>query len=479
MKRKFIKAVLCGILVSAFLMPGECQAKEGSEQLPYDTYIYDYYDNVRYTPAAYVPDRELDGKDWPTGGLKEPQDFYITEDGMVYIADTGNSRIVVLNGTEYVREITTFKNNGREDHFLTPKGVYVSLNGDLYVADTGNNRVVGLNENDEAIRLIENPKSEVLEDGFVFTPNKVAVDYADRVFVIAQNMYQGIMAFDEGGDFTGFVGTVNVKISLYERFWKKFSTKAQRAQQKLFIPTEFTGMDIDPDGFIYATNVDPDSKQSVRRLNPRGEDVIRSNGKELSGDRKPSTKGDYAGPSLIVDVVIRDRGIYSMLDSKRGRIFTYDSEGTLLYIFGGIGTQKGSFRIPSAIENLGENIWALDSGNSGILIYKPTEYGSWINQAIGYRYDGAEAKAVDCWKKVLKMDANFEPAHDGIGKSHLAAGDNKLAMECFEKGRNQAYYSIAFRRYRNEFLKANLPVFMTVIILAGAAYVIWRRRKRG
>ena len=89
----------------------------------------------------------------------------------------------------------------------------------------------------------------------MFTPLKVSVDYADRVFCIAQNMFEGIMVFENNGEFIGFIVTIEVKISLWEKFWKRIATK-ESDQPKAFIPTEFTGIDIDDDGFVYASNID-------------------------------------------------------------------------------------------------------------------------------------------------------------------------------------------------------------------------------
>ena len=139
----------------------------------------------------------------------------------------------------------------------------------------------------------------------MFSPLKVAVDYADRIYVIAQNQFEGIMAFDAEGNFTGFTGTINVQITTAEIIWRKLSTKAQRAKQQLFIPTEFTGMEIDSDGFVYATNVDAEGEQSVRRLNPSGEDVIQKGAAGVSGDILWRLTGDYSGASRIIDVVVR------------------------------------------------------------------------------------------------------------------------------------------------------------------------------
>ena len=232
---------------------------------------------------------------------------------------------------------------------FAPRG-FVTSDNKLYIADTDNLRVVVLDENGSLNRIISNPTSEVLAQDFVFSPLKVVADYAERAYVIAKNMFQGIMAFDENGNFTGFTGTINVTISTYEKIWRRLSTKRQREKQIQFIPTEFTGLDIDEDGFVYATNIDSKGKQSVRRLNPKGQDVIKKSNRNVRGEGTLSVdlywrlQGDYSGASRIVDVVYRGYGIYSILDITRGRIFTYDDEGNLLYIFGGRGSQEGTLK---------------------------------------------------------------------------------------------------------------------------------------
>lgn len=130
------------------------------------------------------------------------------------------------------------------------------------------------------------------------------MDYAGRVYCIAQNMFEGIMVFETNGDFTGFFGTISVEITAWEKFWRKLATKEERSKQQLFIPTEFTGIDIDDEGFVYASNKDTAGTQAVRRLNPKGEDVIRmGQTKNLGGDMQISGTSQYAGASTIVDVV--------------------------------------------------------------------------------------------------------------------------------------------------------------------------------
>ena len=474
-----MKTIICCLLLLCLLPAGAL----ANDSLPYDCYNYDYWNNILYTPAPYVPDGSLGGAGlmWegsPLGAFRSPQDLCVSPDGKIYLADTGNNRIIVIDGglKNVLQVIDHFEADGAAQTFSSPTGVAVSQNRQLYVADSQNHRIVVLELDGTFVKYVQNPQSEVLDEGYIFTPLKVSVDYADRVYCVAKNMFQGIMVFTAEGDFTGFFGTISVKISLWEKFWRKFSTKEERSKQQLFIPTEFTGIDVDDEGFVYASNKDTDGMQAVRRLNPKGQDVIRKGLKEnLGGDLVFGTVGNYSGPSQIVDVVYRDHGIYSLLDARRGRVFTYDHEGNLLYIFGGIGTQEGTFRTPAAIEQLGSRLLVLDAQQGNVNIFSETEYGRLINQAVSLRYNGDEALAVPLWSEVLRLDENNELANAGIGKAYLSAGDNEKAMTYLRRGMNRAYYSVAFKRWRNEALRGNISWFLTTLIVLIVLIVVIRR----
>lgn len=478
MKNKKLLKKLTVSLFAAVIAAVSIGGTVYAEDQPYDTYNYDYRENIVITPAAYVPSDSVTGLSVGTTDFKEPQDLCVAPDGLVYVADTQNNRIVVLNEdmTQLVRIIDGFDRNGEADTFNQPYGVCVSESGYLYVADSMNKRVVVLTPEGGFVNIIDNPQSEILEEGFDFIPIKVTVDYADRAYVISKNAFEGILVFENDGSFTGYFGTIDVKITLWEKFWRKIATKEERSKQQLYIPTEFTGMDVDSGGFIYATNIDSDGVQAVRRLNPQGKDVIQKGENEnVGGDIRIYTYGKYSGPSEITDVVYRGKGIYSLLDRKRGRIFTYDKEGNLLYIFGGLGTQEGTFTTPVAIEAIDDQLIVLDAYYGAILKFGETEYGNLINEAVGLRYDGDEAEAIGIWQKVLKLDENNELANSGIGKAYLTAGDNKTAMKYLKLGMNRKYYSVAWKRYRNEILTENMNAIMTVILLLIAALIIYKK----
>lgn len=459
------------------------------EELPYTPYNYDYWEEAHETPAAYAPYKSYSGQAVGLeNGFSSPGDIYILENGDMYICDTGNNRVVLVDRSMKLKQvIETIKVNGKEERFNGPQGLYVKDSDHIYVADTGNHRVLLLSASGEAKQVFEDPKSDNLAADFVFVPQKIAVDDAGRLYVVAQNAFEGMMCFSEDGEYTGYFGTNRVAVNALDLFWRRFATKEQRSKMLLYIPAEFTNLDIDEDGFVYTTDIDYESDRSIKRFNPSSVDVLKNYNvtantetakTDLIGDLDYPLKGNYEGRSTLVDIKYRGNGIYSVLDSKRGRIISYDSEGNILYIFGGIGSQFGMLKKPAAIECYGEYIYVLDQQRAEIVCYRATDYGSLINEGTSLRYDGDEASAVRCWEQVLKLDPNCMAANVGIGKSLLADGRNREAMYYLEAGMDRRNYSIAFKRYRTDVMKKAFPYAISALAVIIAAVFVRKRYRR-
>jgi hypothetical protein len=472
---------------AVWLLAALLLASSAGAAVPYEGYSYDGWSDRIPTPVAYVPERTVTGEALGIGTFRSPEDVFVTSDKRIFIADTGGNRIVELNDRyEFVRQIDKFIYDGKEETFSKPQGVFVTGKGEVIVADTAHNRVVRLDGEGKADLIVTAPKSEFFAKDFIFEPKKVVVDSADRIYVIAGNVFDGIMQFDGKGEFVNFYGANRVKYSVADYIWKKYlSTGAQRERMVSFVPTEYTNLDVDESGFIFTTTADNSgaAPKPIARHNPTGSDVLLRQG--FANPMGDVRYNPTSGPSRLVDIDVGADGSYSALDNKRGRIFTYDSEGKLLYIFGETGDRVGSFQFAEALERVGESFIVLDKNLNRLTVFQVSRFGQLVNEAVHYHYIGNEEKAAAIWKEVLSLDANFDLAYSGVSKSLLRSGDDKLAMKNAKLGLDRHAYSKAYQRYRKDVLKTHFSTILTTALIAAIAWVVWaqyrnyRKRKGG
>ncbi len=260
-------------------------------------------------------------------------------------------------------------------------------------------------------------------------------------------------------------------------------TDAQLDQLELYLPTEFTNLSMSNKGFVYTTSK-PDkngfSLSMIKILNAKGIDILKRNGySEPQGDLEYiQFSGEVVeGPSILSGVTVNEFGVYTVLDQKRSRLFTYDNDGYLLYISGGKGTLDGMLQLPVAVEYFGEDMLILDQGSKSLLVYKLTEFGQLVNDATEHHYYGRFEEASDKWREVVKTNSNYELAYIGIGKSLLRQGEYKQAMDNFYLGKDKVYYSKAFSYYRDELLSENFELIMTTFVVISAVVIFRRVRK--
>ncbi|MCL2187879.1 MAG: NHL repeat-containing protein [Defluviitaleaceae bacterium] len=447
---------------------------------PFQGYTYNYWAALVPSPAAYVPARSFTAADvCPTlVSFVDPTDIHVCPNGMIFIVDSGNHRVVVFDQRlNLLHVITGFYRDGEFERFNRPNGVFVTPEGEIFVADTLNERIAVLDSYGNFIREIVTPEIEGLDERLIFRPLYVVVDRGGRTLVIVQHVFEGIMNFDATGQFVGYFGTIEVGRNWIEIFWRFFMTDRQIQNQNRFIPTEFQSMALDDRNFVFTTNLDPwGSANQIMRLNPRGEDVILNINESvtLSGDQRHRTIGSLAGPSQLIDVIARPHGKVTALDSTRGRVYTYDAEGNLLYVFSGWGSIEGMTRRPVAIEVIGDDILILDAHMGRIIQFTPTEYGALINEAIRLRDIGDEAGAVDAWRRLTALDENFELAWAGIGRSMLAEGNHAAAMYYLRRGMDLIHFSIAFRRHRLDVMQNILPTVFTVGTALIGLFIVYK-----
>lgn len=481
---KIKSKVLCiTLLLLLVLTPASTAFAEATNY----TYNYDVWGEAVPSPDAYRVSAYLLGKSFGIGSFRDPQGLFVLGN-QLYVCDSGNNRIVIIDvnedGSYQLSEIITQVTiNGEESPLKNPMDVFVDKSGDMYICDTDNHRVLRLDNNRDFILEIDKPVDETFPQSAEFLPTKIVVDKAGRVFLQARNVNKGLMEFDSQGDFVGYMGANRVRVNPIDLFWKRIASRAQRSAMDLFIPTEYNNVCIDDRGFIYTTNASGQKTQAVRRLNAKGDDILVRNGNfKIVGDLiMSSSSSDNSGeiePTKFIDVAAFENDSYVCFDRTRGRLFFYDSQGNLLYAFGGIGNREGNFLIPVALEIMGSSLFALDSRAGAVTRFDLTEYGTLINDALSEYKRGNYEESARKWEEVLKANGNYDLAYIGIGRAALRQGDYKAAMKYFRVKLDWKNWSKAFQQYRKQWMEDNLWwILLTLGVLIVVPPVIRGVRK--
>ena len=466
------------------------------------------FGNLGLSPRVsdIVVDKELKGADYKEG---DPLD------SNVYIVDTGNNRIVILN--KYYDAIATISEYvdeyGQKQTFFEPEGIFVTdPNIDsnhesyIYVCDTGNSRIVVFDRQYNYLRTIEKPESQLLKEG-AFKPTALAVDLYGRIFVVSPSCPDGVIVMSSEGDFTGFIGAQKVTYSIVEMIWRRFQTREQRQNSVKNISVAYNNITVDDEGFVYVTSDRVDEVKQlaairdktadyspVKKLNSAGKEIMKRNGFfDPGGEVMVSQLSDRKyGVSKIVDVAIGSEKSWTILDNDsanaegRLRFFTYDQDGNLLFAFGQRGDQMGNGEnvVGFTYHNVdGINyLVALDraSGGSRLTVYAPTPYCDTIMSALRNQNEHNYSRSIDFWQEVLTLNNNFDMAYIGIGKALFSQGRYEEAQEMLSKAYETATYSKAFNEIRKGIIgKYLLPIVVGIIVVAVLflKFLGWAKKK--
>ena len=463
MAKRVLTLLLCLLLLSVALFSA------GAEEAPYSGYTYNRYGQSVPSPIGYRVKTVRSAAAMGLKNLSQPQDLiYDAKRGELYIADTGNARVIVLDsGYRFLREYNTFGSVS----LIRPKGVFVDLGGDVYIADEELGAVVRLNREGSLIRLYTRPQSDLYEAATPYKPQKVVADSAGRVYVLSQGVYQGLVCFYGDGTFMNFYGSSHVTVTakvILQKIWRMFLTRAQREGLESFIPIEYGNIAIDEEDMIYAVVVagEQGENRPIAKLNPMGIDIIQ---------RMALRSTSFA------DVLPEKEGIYTALD-KTTRVISQFTEtsGTLL-TFGGYGTQDGLFQDPVAMERVGEDILVLDAQTGAITVFEPTAFGRAIHEASILYNDGRYLESTQPWLDVLKMDNNFNMAYYGLGKAYFQLEEYEKAMDYFRRGNYKDGYSEAFKERSLQIIREHMGLILFSLVLLFAMIRGWglykKRRK--
>lgn len=485
---KRIKRIITAA-IAAILTAASCLGVIASGEEHYDVYNYDRWNESIPSQAGYLATRAVSGKDLGVGDFSDLSDIFRDSHDRFFLVDTNNNRIVVTNSdltaVEKVMEKFTYE-DGSHTTLNHPAGIYISPETELiYIADYNNARVLVSDYDGNVTMEITKPSSEMFSQELTFLPQRVLADKAGNVYIVLGNITTGAAMFNSEGVFQGYYGANSVEATatvVADYFWKMFASEEMRSKTSRSVPTGITSFDLDDEGFIYTCTQSVSQKtDTVKKLNPAGKNLfsgINMAWGDFDSIYDTNTNKNYQ--SMICDIEVSDDGNINCLDLTSGRVFQYDEDGNLLFIFGSSSDQLGGFTEVSALESIDTRIYVTDSRKNTVTVFEETDFGSIVHEATSLYNAGYYEEALDPWYDVLRYDGNYRRAFLGISAALLVKGDYEGSMKYAKLADSPYRYNRAFEGWRSEFLTEHMQtiVWIVIMLIAGIAALRFIIRKR-
>jgi len=371
--------------------------------------------------------------------ITSPQDLFIDANNFLYVADSGRRHIAVLDGERNLYRVIG------AGELTSPTGVTVNAYGEIFVADA--EHVVQFSPEGELLNRFGRPESPLFGTDAPFRPLKLAVDTRGTIYVVGEAASNGLIMLDPNGEFLGYFGANQTVLTLFQALQNFFTPRERR--QFLNVPIPPTNVAIDARGAIFTITSGLESEE-VKRLNVAGENVL--------------ANSDWFAS---VDIAMAHHGGFFIINSD-GWVAEFDSEGFLLFVFGGIDPtvqRLGVFRQPTSIvqDNNG-NLLVADALSGLIHVFIPTEFTRWVHRAIEYFEHGMYLQSMAYWEEVLRLHSAFPLAHYSIGQAMFLREDFHEARHRFYLAGNRTAYSEAFWEIRSIWLAENSTTIVISIV---------------
>ena len=444
------RRILALVLLAALLTAAGAQAAT-----PYRTFTLGVNKDLVETQTAYEPVRSMIRFGEET--LNAPSDLRMGKDGNLYIADTGNKRILIVSREgELIKEIKDKK------HFKNPSGVNVDEEGNIYVADESARAVLVYNPEGTLIRTWEKPTHPLFGETAPYKPQKVVIDKRGNLYISSKGNTNGIVQLSPAGDgeFLGYYGANTSNVSFLTAIRKAIFTDEQLSGMAGIVPISVENLCIDDKGMVYAVSQTNDAR-SLRRLNVAGRNTL---------------VPDY-WTELTTAVAVTDGGSVFTANAN-GRIVEYTSEGDMLFVFGAFdsGDQRiGTFKSVTGMV-VDENYWlyVLDSVLGSIQVLEPTEFTSLVHSAFTLFQDGKYEESKAPWSQVQRMNSLFTYANTGMGEALYREGGYQEALTNFRNSGNRQGYSDAWWELRSDWLHSHIGVILIALV---GVVLLWQGLK--
>jgi sugar lactone lactonase YvrE len=301
--------------------------------------------------------------------LNKPYGVAVGGDFQVYVADTGNSR-VVTNLTAIFPAVALSQ----------PSGVAVDFYGNVFIADTANNQVVAYTTNGSQQVFWQTTGA-----GYFDSPKGVAVDFLDNVYVADTNNYV-IRKIDGNGNVSIVAGIGPTSYDSNGNPMGGFlGDNGPATSAQLNLPA---GVAVDSNGILYIADT---GNNCIRKVDENGiiTTVAGNATAGFLGDWGPATSAELSGPT---GVALDYQGNLYIADAGNNRVRKVDVNGIITTLAGngsaGYSGDQGAAAAAQlnhptgvAVDRTG-NIYIADNGNSVIRVVSKsslTPYSNYVN----------------------------------------------------------------------------------------------------
>ncbi len=419
---------------------------------PYTTWALGPGGVFYFTQDAYTP---LDEIDLPLSG---PEEMFLARDGFLYIADTGNSRIVKVDKTFQI--VTEFG----QGILKSPTGLYVDETGTLYIADAGKNTIVILDKNGKLVKEFGRPSEPLFGKNHEFLPRKITVDVRKNLYIVSEGSVDGLTMMNSDGHFIGYFGANSAEMSLKMILQRLFLTKEQLDQ---FVKNEAaspSNVAIDNQSLVYTVSAGTDRFKSIRKFNIAGKNLF----------------PEVFGSPTFRDVSVSDNGLLLAADAD-GRLYEYAQNGMILFVFGAKdrGEQRlGLLSNPTAIERAGNDLYVLDKDKNAIITFRATDFARKVHEGVRLYVEGFYKEAKPYFEEVLTYNGLFIIAYEAIASAYYKDGDFANALQSYRYAEDRNGYSETFWELRNVVLQRSLANALGVLFGGWIVLSVFTRMER-
>jgi len=275
-------------------------------------------------------------------GFNAPRGVALAQDGSIYVADTGNSRIVRLNADGQV--ITTWGTRTPDGQsppasgtFIEPWGITVDAQGNVYVADTWNHRIQKF---DQAGKFLLEwgaaGQPDAGPNGF-WGPRGIAVGTDGRVYI---------------------TDTGNKRVTVFDANGKFLFEFDQSGDGSLNEPV---GIALGQNGQVYVADT---WNQRVGVFSIDGQFQTSWPVQGWSSDSLDNK------PYIALDA----RGRVYITDPEGYRVIVFSPDDKPLAVFGQAGPEEDAFGLPAGIASSPDGtLWVVDAGNNRLTKFAPIQ----------------------------------------------------------------------------------------------------------